>query len=48
MAEVDKFVGCYPQSNVLEVGKLGSGLGEAVLRAWMKRINRKLTNPQVN
>ena len=34
-------------SNVTELAELGRPLGEKILKYWMEKLNRKLTNSQV-
>jgi hypothetical protein len=46
-SEVDTFIRCHPESNVLELGELGNALAEEVIKICLKKSNRHLTSPQV-
>ena len=47
-AEISRgFVGCMDEANVLEIGQLGDRVACEIIRAWLRRAGRHLTNFQV-
>ena len=44
---VSRFVGCMEEANVLEIGQLGDRVACEIIRAWLRKARRHLTNFQV-